>query len=151
SAPQSTRLYGAIDACTLEQALDAAAMDSSGRARERLPATLDSLAARRQPGVRAGLTADPNLRLPPQGPLAPACGEELERDASGFVQFPPFLYLDQALLDGDIVWARDLGPWNGALFAHYPGRKLYRYASVTPGAAPVFTPLERPSARHDLR
>lgn len=151
SAPRSTRLYAAIDACTLEQALDAAALDSTGRARTRLPATLDSLAARRQPGVRSGLTADPNLRLPPSGPLAPACAREVERDARGFLEFSPFLYLNRPLLNGDIVWARDLGRWNGPLLARYPGRVLYRYAPPAPGAAPVFTPLERPAEAHDVR
>jgi hypothetical protein len=145
SAPRSTRLYAAIDACTLEQALDAAARDSTGRAHARLTATLDSLAARGQPGVRAGLTADPDLRLPRQGPFAPVCGRELESDATGYLEFSPFLYLDRPLLDGDVVWARDLGPWNAALFAKYPGRKLYRWAPPAPGAAPVFTPLERPA------
>ncbi len=151
SAPRSTRLYAAIDACTLEQALDRAAVDSSGRAQALLPATLDSLAALGRPGVRASVTADPNLRLPPRGPLAPECGRELARDAGGFLEFSPLLYLDRPSLDGDVVWARDLGPWNGPLFARYPGRTLYRYAPPAPGAAPVFTPLGRPVERRDLR
>jgi len=143
SAPSSTRLYAAIDACTLEQALDAAAEDPTGRARAGLLRTLDSLAARGQPGVRAGLTADSDLRLPARGPLAAVCGRELETDERGYLEFSPFLYLDRPLLDGDVVWARDLGPWNAALFARYPGRRLYRYAPPAPGAAPVFTPLAR--------
>jgi len=141
SAPRSTRLYAAIDACTLEQALDAAAGDSTGRARMRLEATLDSLAAREQPGERADLTADPNLRLPPRGPLPEACARELARDERGFLQFSPFLYLDRPSLDGDVVWARDLGPWNGALFAHYAGRAFYRYAPREPGGPPEFERL----------
>ena len=140
---RSTRLYAAIDACALEQALDAAALDSTGAARERLVPTLDSLAALGRPGVAYRVTQDPNLRLPAVSALAPACREELARDESGFLEFSPFLYLDRPSLDGDIVWARDLGPWNAALFARYPDRALYRYAPREPGGRPEFIPLER--------
>jgi hypothetical protein len=143
SAPQSTRLYAAIDACTLEQALDAAALDASGSARARLVGTLDSLAARRRPGAPTGATEDPNLRLPVGEPLPGVCRSELVRDSTGFLEFAPFLYLNRPLLDGDIVWARDLGPWNGALFARYPDRRLYRYAPREAGGRPLFIPVDR--------
>jgi hypothetical protein len=137
----STRLYGSIDACTLEQALDRAALDSGARAR--LLATLDSLAALGHPGVLTAITADHNLRLPASGVLAPVCREEVMRDRAGFLAFSPFLYLNRTGLDGDIVWARDLGRWNAPLFARYPDRALYRYAPPEPGGTPRFTPLER--------
>jgi hypothetical protein len=150
SAQQSTRLYAAIDACRLEQALDAASLDTTGAARRRLVSTLDSLAALREPGVPTGATEDPNLRLRPGAPLPAVCRAELARDSTGFLEFAPFLYLNRALLNGDIVWARDLGPWNNALFARYPGRRLYRYAPRSPGGRPVFVPLERgPAADGD--
>jgi len=140
--PRSTRLYAAIDACTLEQALDGRAPDSARPRGERLLATLDSLAALGRPGLRTEATLDPNLRLPADSKLAPACRAELARDSTGFLAFAPFLYLNQPFLDGDVVWARDLGPWNGPLFAHYPDRAFYRYAPREPGGAPVFTSLE---------
>jgi len=139
--PRSTRLYAAIDACSLERALDAADADSTLRGR-RLVATLDSLAALGRPGVRADATPDPNLRLPAAGDLAPACRAEVARDSTGFLAFAPFLYLNRASLDGDVVWARDLGPWNGPLFAHYAGRAFYRYAPASLGGAAVFTRLD---------
>jgi hypothetical protein len=150
SAPRSARLYGAIDACTLERALDAAEADSGDAARARLPAVLDSLAALGRPGVHARLTPDANLRLPASGVLAPACREELARDAHGFLEFSPFLYLDRPSLDGDIVWARDLGPWNGSLLERYPGRRFYRYAPSGAGA-PIFTPLDDAGGARDPR
>jgi len=143
SASRSTRLYAAIDACTLEQALDAAALDSTGSVRARLVNTLDSLASLRRPGVPTGATADPNLRLPAGSPLPGVCRAELSRDSAGFLEFAPFLYLNRPSLDGDIVWARDLGPWNAALFARYPDRRLYRYAPREPGGRPVFIPINR--------
>jgi hypothetical protein len=150
SAPRSTRLYAAIDACALEQALDAAALDSTGSARVRLASTLDSLAALRRPGVPTGATEDPNLRLPPGSLLPEVCRAELARDTAGFLEFAPFLYLNRPSLDGDIVWARDLGPWNAALFARYPDRRLYRYAPREPGGRPVFVPLDREAAAHGV-
>jgi hypothetical protein len=143
---RSTRLYEAIDACTMEQALDAASRDESGVRRTGLPATLDSLAAMGRPGQAGGATEDPKLRLPADRILAPPCRAELARDSIGFLAFAPFLYLNRPSLDGDIVWARDLGPWNAALFARYPDRPLYRYAPVGRGGPPVFTPLPHPSA-----
>ena len=138
---RSTRLYAAIDACGLEQALDHAALDGRGGAA--LVATLDSLAALGRPGVRSGATLDPNLRLPAAGALAPACRAELARDSAGMLAFAPFLYLNRPTLDGDVVWARDLGTWNAALFARYPDRSLYRYSARQPGETPAFTPLGR--------
>jgi len=150
---RTTRLYAGIDACTLEQAIGRAEADSV--ARERLPRTLDSLFARRRPGVRGGLTEDPNLRLPDPRPnpsadvrlptdsiLPEACRAELAFDRRGFLAFAPFLYLNTARLDGDIVWARDMGPRNAALFARYAGRRRFRYAPLVPGGPPVFTSLE---------
>jgi hypothetical protein len=148
---RSTRLYAAIDACTLEQSLDVAALDASGAKRARLGATLDSLAALDRPGVRYGVTQDSNLRLPADSTLPEACREELMRDASGFIEFSPFLYLNRPSLDGDIVWARDLGKWNTPLFARYPDRALYRFAPLEPGGTPRFTPLERAAPGDALR
>lgn len=143
SARRSTRLYAAIDACTLEQALDAAALDSTGRKRAQLDSTLDSLARLDRPGTATGATDDPNLRLVPAAELPRACRAELALDSVGFLAFAPFLYLNRPLLNGDIVWARDLGSWNRALFAQYPDRRLFRYGPVVRDGAPVFTPLER--------
>ena len=150
SPPRAMRLYAAIDACALEQVLDAAVLDATGSARARLVGTLDSLAALRRPGVRTGATEDPNLRLPAGSPLPAVCRAELARDSAGFLEFAPFLYLNRPLLDGDIVWARDLGPWNEALFARYPDRQLYRYAPREPGGGPVFVPLDREAAAHGV-
>ncbi|MFI5281336.1 MAG: hypothetical protein ACHQU1_12640, partial [Gemmatimonadales bacterium] len=123
SVRRSTRVYAAIDACTLEQVLSTAERDSV--AHERLLETLDSLVSLKQPGVRAGVTADENLRIRP-GDLPAECAQEITVDRRGYYSFAPFLYLNRATLDGDIVWARDLGPGNAALFRRYAGRRLYR-------------------------
>jgi hypothetical protein len=138
---RSTRLYAAVDACALELAL--AAAETHPARRQRILGTLDSLAALNRPGVRAGLTEDPNLRLPASGDLPEGCRAELEFDRRGFLQFAPFLYLNQPGLDGDIVWARDLFIRNEPLVRRYPDRRFYRWAPQRAGGSPLFTPLER--------
>lgn len=136
---RSTRLYAGIDACTLEQALLVAEADPASRAT--LGATLDSLLALNRPGQRLRLTLDPNLRLLPDQVLPEACAAQVEFDRLGFYAFGPWLYLNTATLDGDIVWARDLAADNGALFRRYAGRAFYRYAPTGPGGRPSFTPV----------
>lgn len=134
SVPRSTRLYAAIDACTLELALDQADQDSTVRGR--FEAVLDSLAARGQPGVPADLTDDPALRLVPGRPIPTECGAEIAFDRRGFLAFAPFLYLNRATLDGPVVWARDLRDRNDALRRRYRDRSFYRYAPDTAGGTP---------------
>ena len=67
---------------------------------------------------------------------------EIRFDRRGFLAYAPFLYLNTARLDGDIVWARDMGKRNAPLFARYAGRRFYRYAPSTRDGPPVFTPLD---------
>lgn len=142
---RSTRLYMAIDACTLDLALEEARGDANSRAR--LLSTLDSLAALRRPGVETDLTDDPHLRLPAPvlagAPLPARCVNELRLDQAGFLNYPRFLWLNEATLDGDIVWVRDQGGWNDAIARRYPGRSFYRYAPAVRGGSPVFIPLAR--------
>jgi hypothetical protein len=97
---RSSRLYAAIDACTLEHALDAA--ERGAAAPGRLMLALDSLAALRRPGARAGVTPDENLRLLP-GVLPAECGVQIAVDRRGYYSFSPVRYLNTAPLDGDIV------------------------------------------------
>jgi 4-amino-4-deoxy-L-arabinose transferase-like glycosyltransferase len=139
---RSTRIYAAIDACTLELALDSAERDTT--ARENLGRALDSLASLRRPGVPARLTDDENLRLIAGSTLAAPCAMEVVVDRRGYYSYAPFLWLNNASLDGNIVWARDLGPRNAALFTRYAGRRFYRYAPGGPDRAPVLLPLDGP-------
>jgi len=137
---RSARLYAAVDACTLEQALDRAEARPGERAR--LEGVLDSLAALGRPGVPAGLTDDGALRLLPGTPLPEDCAAEIRFDRRGFLAFAPFLYLNRATLDGPVVWARDLRDRNDALRRQYPDRAFYRYAPREPGATPTLEPID---------
>jgi len=133
----TTHLYSSIDACTLQEQLDWA--NQNRDAHDNLQETLDSLAALNRPGIPSGYTEDPNLRLPTWEPVAPKCVEEMDFDRAGFLAFAPYLYLNNATLDGDIVWARDMRDGNADLKRRYPDRRLYRYR-VTSGE-PSFTEI----------
>lgn len=141
---RSTRLYMAVDACTLDLTLEEARRDPARRAN--LLATLDSLAALRRPGVETDITDDPHLRLPAAvlagAPLPRLCREELRLDQAGFLNYPRFLWLNDARLDGDVVWVRDQGRWNDAIAERYAGRRFFRFGPAVPGGPPVFTPLD---------
>ena len=141
SVLQSERLYKAFDACGLEERLAAAE-----RAGERGDALATRLAADAQTAdagqVATGVTRDPMLRLPSDHRLTPRCMEELTRDQRGTLQFAPYLYLDGPTLDGEVVWARELGEADAALRRLYPDRTFYRYAQAFGGTAPTFTKLE---------
>ena len=138
---QTNRIYASIDACTLEEALSAAERDVA--LRSRLGSTLDSLVALQQPGVRAGVTGDDNLRLRRDRPLSPVCVAEVDVDRRDFYSYAPYLWLNNADLDGDIVWARDLGPLNDALFRRYSDRKFYRYVPG-PDRTPALVAVDGP-------
>ncbi|MEE8117885.1 MAG: hypothetical protein V3T28_12325 [Gemmatimonadales bacterium] len=133
------RLYARIDACTLHRTLDAAERD--GMRDAQLVTLLDTLAALGRPGAPLGLTEDRNLRIPTWEPLRSECIDEIAFDRAGFLAFAPFLYLNNASLDGDIVWARDMRSGNAVLAARYPGRRFYRY-EVGPGGRSRFTRME---------
>jgi hypothetical protein len=140
----STRLYKAIDACTLDLALEEARRDPVKRAR--ILGTLDSLAALGRPGVETTVTEDPHLRLPAAAiagaPLPAKCVEELRLDQPGFLNYPRFLWLNDVGFDGDVVWVRDQGQWNDEIARRFAGRRFYRYGPAVAGGAPVFTPLD---------
>lgn len=135
---RSTGLYAGIDACTLEQVLDAA---DEPAARARLLPTLEALAALGRPGAHFHRTDDAALRLPGAGPLPAECEAEIAFDQRGFLAFAPYLYLNNASLDGPVVWARDLRDRNDALRRRYPDRRFYRYAPAEAGGPPRLLPL----------
>jgi hypothetical protein len=135
SALDSERLYKAFDACGLEERL--AAAELAGDRGDALAARLGADAVTADPGQTApGVTRDPLLRLPSDHRLTPRCAAEITRDQQGTLQFAPYLYLDAPTLDGDVVWARELGEADAALRRLYPDRAFYRYAP------PSFTRLE---------
>ncbi|MFN8544046.1 MAG: hypothetical protein U0807_07565 [Candidatus Binatia bacterium] len=142
----STRVYDAFDACALEELLaDATARGVRDAA---LVAELATRAAHASPGVAApGVTRDPRLRLPADRHVTPRCGAEIERDRRGTLQFAPYLYLNAATLDGDVVWARELGADDAGLAQRFPGRTVWRYTADPKTGTGTFTPALVPEVR----
>jgi len=141
SIPDSTAIYRAFDACTLEERLRRAEADHA-----RGPELLRRLGvemASADPGeTAAGVVPDPMIRLPRDHRLTPGCMDEIEKDRRGMLQWSPYLHLNTPSLDGDVVWARDVGAANRLLRSMYPDRTLYRYSwSRTAGRAD-FTRLD---------
>ena len=122
----STRYYDAFDACALDARLRDA--ETQGSPPTELRARLDADLAAADPGrIFPGTTADPMLRLPADGRVDGVCADEIRRDQRGTLQFAPYVFLDTPTLDGDVVWARELGAADAALARAYPDRPLYRY------------------------
>jgi hypothetical protein len=134
----STRYYDAFDACALDERLRAA--ETQGWSATTLRSRLDGDLAAADPGrTFPGTTADPMLRLPADGRVDGACADEIRLDQRGTLQFAPYLYLDTPTLDGDVVWARELGAADAALVRAYPDRPLYRYLGPSPDGTASFT------------
>ena len=137
----SSRLYRAFDACELETRLERAEADGVRGATLVARLAADALGA--DPGVNARqVMPDPMIRLPRDRPLSAACASEIERDRRGTIQFAPYLHLNTPTLDGDAVWAREVGGLaDDALRRMYPGRTVYRYLFPPPPGQSPFTRL----------
>jgi hypothetical protein len=138
----SPRVFRAFDACALEERLDAAA--DAGLSGAALVARLEEDARTADHGVaQPTVTPDPLTRLPsdPRA-MTPRCRAEVFRDREGMLDYAPFVWLNAPTLDGDVVWAREMGPEDEALRTHYPDRRFFRYTIPAGAAAPTFTALD---------
>lgn len=142
----SSRLYRAFNACELEtRVTDAERTGTRGPA---FVAALEAAAPTADPGIPApDVVPDRLIRLPSNHQLSPACIAEIERDRQGTMQFPAYLYLNTPTLDGDVVWARDLGDRNTTLQRLYPDRPLYRYELSAETGHTTFERLAEPGSR----
>ena len=142
----SSRLYRAFNACELETRLGDA--ERAGRRGPALLADLEAAAPTADPGITApDVVPDRLIRLPSNRQLSPACVAEIERDRQGTMQFPAYLHLNAPTLDGDVVWARDLGDRNTTLQRLYPDRPLYRYELSAETGRTTFVRLAEPISR----
>jgi hypothetical protein len=132
-------LYHALDACALEELL--ARAEAEGVRGDALRARLAAAAATADRGRPApGLTRDALLRLPRDGHVTPRCAAEIVRDRQGTLQYAPYAWLNAPALDGDVVWAREVGDAaDAALRRAFPDRDLWRYAPPAGGGPPVLT------------
>jgi hypothetical protein len=143
----AARLLEASDTCSLLSALRAVEADS-GIPRPMRPDAIARAAASFVPGEQALGTADLAVRVSSPTSLTPACRAELEADArlSG-APFGPALPLEpigpDGRIDGDVIYAADLGERNEVLRARFGDRTWYRLttARAADGSlAPVIVP-----------
>src|SRR5262249_46289748 len=133
------RLYHSFNACDLDQRLRQAAAD--GVVGAALTRQLTAAAVTADPGITApGVAPDPLLPLPRTRQLTPHRPDEIAHVRQGTLQFGPFLWLNAPTLEGDVVWARDLGD-EMAIRALYPERTIYRYQLVADGRGELSPPL----------
>jgi hypothetical protein len=134
-------LYGKVDACVLEQRIDAlerAGIRDSAALRALVPALADSARV-----VKSPFSPDLTERYLPGTVYSPRCVQRIEDDRSGFSILAPLLAADW----GHNVYARDMHERNVMLLQRYPERPVYLMRPLTSDAgAPVrFFPLRRDS------
>ncbi|HEU4565205.1 MAG TPA: hypothetical protein VFS05_11170 [Gemmatimonadaceae bacterium] len=133
------RLYRAVDACVLEEALTTLERGSA-RGADAL-ALLRPLARDSARVARSTLSPDDSERMLPGLRYTPRCAARVADDRAGFTLLPPLL-----LARGDNIYARDLHERDTLLLKAYPARPVYLLRpSGEPGAAPEFHPLDRDS------
>ena len=127
------QVVNTTDACALQLALDDADADT-------LP-TQDSASLRARVLTRAraagpavvqpGVIAESRIARSANGPESPRCRAEMLADTAGTMPYAMFLREQHVgrdgRLDGDVVWARDLGPRDSLLAAQFGARQWYRY------------------------
>lgn len=141
SRPDAELFYRRIDACRLEQALDA--LEQAGRRdsaadRALRPLLADSTRLRGSP-----VSPDTTEQFEPRGPrYTQACVDRINEDRAGFTLYAPLLNAG-----GGNIYVRDMAGRDTLLLAEYPDRPVYllRPGSARIGAVPRFYPASRDS------
>jgi hypothetical protein len=129
------------DACSVLEAVRAAEADTALPPAQRAAAAAARIATY-APGAAPISALDPTIHISSAQSLTPACRDELASDAKfGGMPFGLGLLLEpigpNGHLDGDVIYAVDLGQRNDVLRARFGDRKWYRaYIERTPGGAP---------------
>jgi hypothetical protein len=136
-------LYGSIDACALEQRIDAlerGAVRDTAAFKALVPLLADSSRT-----VKSPFSLDVTERYLPGSAYAPVCVKRIAEDRLGFTLLAPLLYADW----GTNLYARDMHDRNLALMRRYPDRPVYLLRPPTNdvGAALELFPLSRDSVR----
>jgi hypothetical protein len=141
SAGRTEQVYGRVDACTLEQALDIIELRMTrGAAAE---AVLLPLLADSSRLVASPHTEDKTNRYLEGAPYTAECRRRLEDDRRGFTLYAPLVLAGRS----DVIYARDLHARDSLLLQAYPDRAVYllRPASSDLGVMPGFESLARDS------
>lgn len=144
-------LYRKVDACRLEQAIQALELSAPGDrpSREAMVAGLLPLTADSAGLVKSPFSPDTTELMLPGSPYSRACLQHINEDRGGFTLFPPLLLAR----GGDNVYVRDLGGRNQLMLQQFPGRSIYllRPDSAAIGVLPRFVPVSRESVLARVR
>ncbi len=126
SRSQAAQLFAHGDACSVLEAVRMAEADPSMTAND-----IASRIATYAPGTAPISALDPTIQISSASSLTPACKDELALDAKfGGMPFGLGLLLEpigpDGRLDGDVIYATDLGDRNEALRPRFGDRKWYR-------------------------
>lgn len=129
----AAQLLASRDACSLFDAVRAAEADNRSSPADKLE-SIKRDAAAFTPG-EAVRVSDPMIHISSPRSITPACQAELESDRGQVVAaFGPALPLEpigpDGRLDGDVIYAADLGERNELLRARFGNRTWYRLVRV---------------------
>jgi hypothetical protein len=134
SRSEAAQLLDAADACSLVAGIRAADADTVHGPAEKL-ATLKRSTVAFFPGGDAVGGGTPRIRISSRAAIDSTCRAELQADQQiANVPFGPALPLEpigsDGRLDGDIIYAADLGEHNEVLRERFGGRRWYRMTSA---------------------
>ena len=143
----AAQLLATRDACSVLTAVRRAETDSSVSTAARLTSIVEG-AAVFAPGRDPVPASDRTIRISSKAAVTPECQAELDLDARGqSAPFGPALPLEPighaGQLDGDVIYAADLGERNERLRSRFDGRQWYRLIVVKAPEGGLAPKLER--------
>jgi hypothetical protein len=126
----AARVFAAGDACSVLEAVRAAETDSASPPDLRATMVMTRVRPLARDTARVP-ASDPMIHISSEKPISPACQAELDEDLRyGGMPFGPALLLEpigaDGTLDGDVVYASDLGERNASLRPRFGARTWYR-------------------------
>jgi hypothetical protein len=125
------QVVNASDACALQLALDAADAVPQRDSAALRGSVLASARAAGRATLMPGVNAESQVARAGGGPDSPRCRWEFYADTSGTMPYGVFLREQHVgadgRLDGDVVWARDLGARDTVLRSELGSRQWYLY------------------------
>ena len=129
---RAERVLNTLDACGLQTGLDAEDTLMSRSPEERIDRVLKVAGAVGKAELQPGLQADQTIALVAGSQPTPTCLREYEHDVrQGTIAYSPFLSRQRVgsdgRVDGNVVFARDLGDRNERLRSRFGDRTWYAY------------------------
>jgi hypothetical protein len=125
------QLLDHLDACALQEALDADDAAPIGATNERLARVIEIARKVGTPTIVPGLPADQHIAIVPGSKPTSACLAQVAMDEEGTMPYAAFLAYQgvgaEGRLAGNVVFARDMGARNELLRERFGDRTWYRY------------------------